>query len=80
MTTTPIPADIMQAATNCTMQFKPSNDSHWTDFVAEAILEERQRCANATWDFWYGVHRGNISIEDMASFLKAGLKQTDEPA
>lgn len=83
MTTTPIPDDIMQAAREALNEI---HSKYWDDYdevvdvIERAIMAERQRCANSTWDFWYGIHRGNISIEDMASFLKAGFKQMDKPA
>jgi len=40
-----IPKDIMEAANACVDRFTYMNDTHWREFVAEAIMEERERCA-----------------------------------
>lgn len=40
-----IPDDVMKAANECTDQFRWWNDTQWAEFVARAIMKERERCA-----------------------------------
>lgn len=40
-----IPDDVREAANKCMDRFTYMNDTHWREFVAEAILAERERAA-----------------------------------
>lgn len=72
----PIPADLKDKAIEVCSKFRTYNDSNWSDFVAEALAAERQRCLDicAAEREW-----GDFHPDDVTKRIEKGLGERQIP-